>query len=103
MVVIDHICDIRQKSYSHSKVISECLIAILDNIKKCKLYDSQAAILLVDFSKAFNKLNHGFVLSASEFFNCPKMLQIGKAPLTSGIGSISEEGLTPSLLLLKFN
>ena len=96
--VIDQICDVRQKAYSHSKVISECLIAIIDNIEKCKHYDSQAAILLVDFSKAFDKLNHGFVLSALEFFNFgPKMLQIAKTLLTSRIGSIiTEEGLTPS-------
>ena len=58
----------------------------------------QAAILLVDFSKAFDKLNHGFVLSALEFFNFgPKMLQIAKTLVTSRIGSIiTEEGLTPS-------
>ena len=53
---------------------------------------------MIDFSKAFDKLNHGFVLSALEFFNFgPKMLKIAKTLLTSRIGSIiTEEGLTPS-------
>ena len=95
---LDQIVSVRQKAYSSSKVIQECVMSVIDNISKCLVNQSNAALILVDFTKAFDRVSHDFVSSVLEFFNFgPKMMQIAKTLLTGRHGSIiTEAGLSPS-------
>ena len=53
----DRIMSNRQKAYSKSKVGHKRIINILDNMKKSILSNSKLAIVLCDFSKAFDKID----------------------------------------------
>ena len=94
----DQIVSVRQKAYSHSKVIQECVMSVIDNISKCLSNNSNAALILIDFTKAFDRISHDFVSSVLRFFNFgPKMLKIAKTLLSGRCGSIiTEAGLSPS-------
>ena len=92
----DRITSNRQKAYSKSKVGHECIINILDNMKKAILSNSKLAIVLCDFSKAFNKIEHDFMTKTLLFFGFGQyMIQILKTILTGRVGRIlTKEGLT---------
>ena len=92
----DRITSNRQKAYSKTKVSHECILNILDNMKKAILSNSKLAIVLCDFSKAFDKIEHDFMTKTLLFFGFGQyMIQILKTILTGRVGGIlTKEGLT---------
>ena len=92
----DRIMSNRQKAYSKSKVGHKRIINILDNMKKSILSNSKLAIVLCDFSKAFDKIEHDFMTKTLLFFGFGQyMIQILKTILTGRVGGfLTKEGLT---------
>lgn len=85
----DRITSNRQKAYSKTKVSHECILNILDNMKKAILSNSKLAIVLCDFSKAFDKIEHDFMTKTLLFFGFGQyMIQILKTILTGRVGGI---------------
>ena len=100
--VLDQICSVRQKAYSSKKVIHECVINMIDNIVKSNAFNKRAAIICIDFTKAFDCISHDYVISVLKFFNFgDKMLKMAKTLLSGRTGSIiTEDGLSPSFPFL---
>lgn len=92
----DKITSNRQKAYSKSKVAQESIINILDNMKKAILNNSRLAIVLLDFSKAFDNIEFDFMIKTLRFFGFGNyMIQILRTILTGRTGGIlTKEGLT---------
>ena len=92
----DKITSNRQKAYSKTKVGQESIINILDNMKKAIMTDSSLAIILLDFAKAFDKIEHDFMVKTLIFFGFGNyMIQVLKTILTGRVGGIlTKEGLT---------
>jgi len=106
------LCDISQKGYSSSKNISEAVLNIFNHIKSSKLKNVKIATISLDFSKAFDKLSHEFILKSLEFFNFgPVFINLIKTILSNRyayiqnldnhtlrflIGSGVPQGLAPS-------
>jgi len=99
------ITSIKQKAYSKTKVSHEGVINILDNIKKAIDNNANLAILLVDFSKAFDMLEHDFIEQTFKFFGFgPDMMRILKTIITGRMGGIiTKEGLTELFNFLSGN
>ena len=99
------ITSIKQKAYSKTKVGHEGVINILDNIKKAIDNNANLAIILVDFSKAFDMLEHEFIENSFKFFGFgPDMLRILKTIITGRMGGIiTKEGLTELFNFLSGN
>ena len=92
----DRITSNRQKAYSKTKVSHKYILNILDNMKKAILSNSKLAIVLCDFSKAFDKIEHDFMTKTLIFFGFgPYMIKILMTILTGRVGGIlTKEGLT---------
>ena len=110
--ITERLCDTSQKGYSSSKNISEAVINIFNHIKSSKLKNIKIATISLDFSKAFDKLSHEFILKSLEFFNFgPVFINLIKTILSNRyayiqnldnhtlrflIGSGVPQGLAPS-------
>ena len=80
---------IRQKAYSSNCIAQECIMNIIDSIKKGIVNNSNLAVIACDFRKAFDLLDHKFILKVLEFFNFgPHLRKMCKTILTGRIGSI---------------
>ena len=99
------ITSIKQKAYSKHKVAHEGVINILDNMKKALDNNANLAIFLVDFSKAFDMLEHEFIEQCFKFFGFgPDMLRMLKTIITGRMGGIiTKEGLTELFNFLSGN
>ena len=58
-----------QKGFLKHKNIGSCIVNILDNISQSWLRREKIGILCVDFSKAFDSIEHKFIDNVLEFFN----------------------------------
>merc|ERR1711973_667764 len=67
--VIDHICSTHQKGFSSSKTIHMAILNILNNISVANSGKSDAFICAVDFKKAFDFINHEYIIEVFRFFN----------------------------------
>ena len=57
-----------------------CILNLLDNIQKCSTFNCNAALILLDFKKAFDRLSHDLIISALDFSNFgEKMIQTARA------------------------
>ena len=65
----DKITDISPKGYSPKKNISEAILNIFNHIKSQNRKDIKVATIALDFSKAFDKIVHKFILKSLAFFN----------------------------------
>ena len=74
--VLDQICSINQKGFSSNKTIHMCLINILNYISAAKNCESDAFICAVDFKKAFDFLNHDYILEVLDFLNFGEYFKI---------------------------
>jgi exonuclease III len=80
----DKITDIAQKGYSASKNISEAIVNIFNNIKSQKAKGIDVATIALDFSKAFDKVSHDFILKSLKFFNFgPTFINLIKTIITN--------------------
>jgi hypothetical protein len=64
----DKITDISQKGYSSTKNISEAVVNIFNNLKSQQAKGIDIATIALDFSKAFDKISHDFILKSLKFF-----------------------------------
>ena len=58
-----------QKGFLKHKNIGSCIVNILDNISQSWFRREKIGILCVDFSKAFDSIEHKFIDNVLEFFN----------------------------------
>jgi len=80
---------IRQKAYSSNCIAQEAIMNIIDSIKKGILDNANLALIACDFRKAFDLLDHKFILKVLEFFNFgPQLRKMCKTILTGRVGSI---------------
>jgi hypothetical protein len=68
LLFANKITSIKQKAYSKTKVGHEGVINILDNIRKAIDNNANLAIILLDFSKAFDMLEHDLIEETFKFF-----------------------------------
>jgi len=57
-----------QKGFTSSRFLQEVLINVIENIAHCKNENIPGAILSIDQSKAFDKIDHNFMTLCYEFF-----------------------------------
>lgn len=105
LLFANKITSIKQKAYSKTKVGHEGVINILDNIRKAIDNNANLAIILLDFSKAFDMLEHDLIEETFKFFGFgPHMLRILKTIITGRMGGIiTKEGLTELFNFLSGN
>ena len=58
-----------QKGFLNFKNISSCTVNIIDNISQSWSAGEKMGVLCVDFSKAFDSVEHTFIDNTLEFFN----------------------------------
>ena len=72
--VIDKCIYVEQKGYSKSKVISEVILNIFNRISGNKAggnSQKKTAVLAIDFSKAFDKILHPYLIELMSWYNFP--------------------------------
>jgi hypothetical protein len=78
-----------QKGFTDDKYIQECLINIVETIKRCNDFNIPAFILAIDQAKAFDSVRHDFMRKCLEFFEVPerfiKILEIFTTNRTAAI------------------
>ena len=80
---------IRQKAFSSNCIAQECVMNIINSIKKGIINNSNLAVIACDFRKAFDLLDHRFILKVLEFFNFgPHLRKMCKTILTGRVGTI---------------
>lgn len=67
--VISYVVNDNQTGFVKGRFIGENIRYILDSIDYCKDNDVRGFILLIDFEKAFDKLEWGFIYSCLRYFN----------------------------------
>jgi exonuclease III len=73
--VIDKCIYVEQKGYSKTKVISEVVLNIFNRIsgsKNSRNSNKKTAVLAIDFSKAFDKILHPYLLELLSWYNFPE-------------------------------
>jgi hypothetical protein len=78
-----------QKGFTNGKYIQECLINIVETIKRCNDFNIPAFILAIDQAKAFDSVRHDFMRKCLEFLEVPeqfiKILEIFTTNRTASI------------------
>ena len=93
MSVVDKIVGPKQKAYSKKKNIHFALLNVLNLISQSNELGSNNALVLCDFSKAFDKISHKFILQCLKFFNFgPNFVQMIKTILTGRRGGVLIDG-----------
>ena len=59
----------QQKAYVNNNVIGSCIINLINMIKHVNERKLNAIILLIDFKKAFDSIDHGFISTALRAYN----------------------------------
>ena len=67
--VIDKICSINQKGFSSTKTLHMSLLNILNYISMSNTTNLDSCLIQIDFKKAFDFINHDYILEALKFFN----------------------------------
>ena len=70
--VLDKLTSVEQKAYSRSKNISETILNIFNRISRSNKKNEKLATLALDFSKAFDRLHHGYISEILEWLNFPE-------------------------------
>jgi hypothetical protein len=61
-----------QKGFTEGKYIQECLINVIETIKRCNDFNIPSFILAIDQAKAFDSVRHDFMRLCLEFFEVPE-------------------------------
>ena len=73
-----------QKAYQDTSNIGEIILNVLEIIAISNFHKKPGMILLIDFSKAFDSINHEFIYESLNFFNFgPYFVKIVKTMLNS--------------------
>ena len=73
-----------QKAYQNTNNIGEIILDVLEIIAISNFHKKPGMILLIDFSKAFDSINHEFIYESLNFFNFgPYFVKIVKTMLNS--------------------
>ena len=64
-----------QKGFLKHKNIGSCSINIIDNISQSMTSNEKMGVLCVDFSKAFDSIEHSFIMKVLGFFNFGHRIQ----------------------------
>ena len=73
-----------QKAYQQTTNIGEIILDVIELIAISKFHKKPGMILLIDFSKAFDSINHEFIYETLEFLNFgPYFIKIIKTMLNS--------------------
>ena len=95
--VTDKICSISQKGFSSSKTLHMALLNVLNFMSGSKQCSSDSFLCLVDFKKAFDFLNHDYILECLRFFNFGKVfINYIKTILTGRRGGILIDNIVTS-------
>ena len=77
--VTDKIVHKAQKAYTEVAVIQENILQVFETLSKANHISCPLTSLLIDFSKAFDSINHEYILEVLEFFNLgPDMIKYVK-------------------------
>jgi exonuclease III len=86
-----------QKGFTSGKYIQECLINIIETIKRCNDFNIPAFVLALDQAKAFDSVRHDFMRKCFEFFEFPEQfIRMLEVFTTNRTASIMLEGGTES-------
>ena len=87
--VLDKLTSVEQKAYSRSKNISETILNIFNRISRSNKKNEKLATLALDFSKAFDRLHHGYISEILEWLNFPEsFILLIKTILTNRVAYI---------------
>ena len=87
--VLDKLTSVEQKAYSQKKNISEVMLNIFNRISRSNKKNEKLATLALDFSKAFDRLNHDYIMEILEWLNFPdSFIAIIKTILTNRVSYI---------------
>ena len=91
----DFLCSSSQKAYSLLKNINECSVNVLDFISQANAGQLSNALLMIDFSKAFDTVTHSFLIDTLFFFGFgPNFCQMVRTILSGRVGGvIMKEGI----------
>lgn len=97
-LVIDKVCSINQKGFSSQKTLPMNVINIANSISQLNETGTEAFIFNSDFCKAFDFVNHSYILTVLSFFNFgPIFINMIKTILTGRRGGIiCDGGIGPS-------
>jgi hypothetical protein len=78
-----------QKGFTSGKYIQECLINIIETIKRCNDFNIPAFVLALNQAKALDSVRHDFIRKCFEFFEFPeqfiRMLEVFTTNRTASI------------------
>jgi hypothetical protein len=66
--VINRVCSRAQKGYNSNRYVQEILINTCETIAHCKSENIRGSVLAVDMAKAFDSLDHNYVIAVLRFF-----------------------------------
>ena len=82
-----------QKAYQNTANIGEIILDIIETIAICNHHKKPAAILLIDFSKAFDSISHNYIYESLSFFNFGDyFIKIVKTMLTGRTCTVMIDG-----------
>ena len=93
-----------QKAYQNTANIGEIILDIIETIAICNHHKKPAAILLIDFSKAFDSISHNYIYESLSFFNFGdakkpiRTLQISVRSYWTSLKPLPSATITRSLL-----
>ncbi len=90
-----------QKGFMREKNINTCTINIMNNVSRAWKDNKATGVLCVDFSKAFDSVEHGMIVSVMEFFGFGgAMCRMVKTLLTDRKSRIIlDEGLSEMVII----
>ena len=87
--VMDKLTAVEQKAYSQKKNISETMLNIFNRISRSNKKNERLATLALDFSKAFDRLHHGYISEVLNWLNFPaSFINMIKTILTNRVAYI---------------
>ena len=87
--VMDKLTAVEQKAYSQKKNISETILNIFNRISRSNKKNERLATLALDFSKAFDRLHHGYISEVLNWLNFPaSFINMIKTILTNRVAYI---------------
>jgi hypothetical protein len=91
--VINRVCSRAQKGYNSNRYVQEVLINTCETIAHCKSENIRGSVLAVDMAKAFDSLDHNYVIAVLRFFgfgdNIIKYNRKASIIMNAGINSSS--------------
>jgi hypothetical protein len=87
-----------QKAYQNTANIGEIILDIIETIAICNHHKKPAAIILIDFSKAFDSISHSYIYESLSFFNFGKyFIKMVRTMLTGRTCTVMIDGFETKL------